>query len=76
MERGIVKKFNASKGYGFIARESGADMFFHFTGLVMDGYKTIDDGVEVEFEIVPGRKEGTLQATNIVPVTTTTTTEA
>ncbi len=62
--RGIVKMFNKEKGYGFITKEDGKDVFFHYSELVMDGYKTIDDGAEVEFEEVS--TERGLQARQIV----------
>jgi CspA family cold shock protein len=50
--RGRVKWFDARKGYGFIAREGQEDVFIHFSSIEMDGYKTLDDGEEVEFDIV------------------------
>lgn len=50
--RGRVKWFDARKGYGFIAREGQEDVFVHFSSIEMDGYKTLDDGEEVEFDIV------------------------
>jgi CspA family cold shock protein len=49
--RGKVKWFNDSKGYGFIAPESGGDVFVHFTAIQMDGFKTLREGEDVEFEI-------------------------
>lgn len=51
MNTGIVKWFNAQKGYGFITDESGKDIFVHYSGLEMDGFKTITEGQEVEFAI-------------------------
>lgn len=51
---GRVKKFNAEKGYGFITQEDGRDVFFHYSQLVMEGFKTIEEGAEVEFELVTG----------------------
>lgn len=56
MERGKVKWFNAEKGYGFIAREDGNDVFVHFSAITMDGFKTLEEGTEVEFEVVEGAK--------------------
>lgn len=62
-ERGLVKWFNAAKGYGFIQRASGEDVFVHYTAINMNGYRTLDNGVEVEFEIKQGPKG--LQAENV-----------
>lgn len=62
-ERGIVKWFNAAKGYGFIQRASGEDVFVHHSAIAMDGYRTLDNGVEVEFEVKQGPKG--LQAENV-----------
>jgi CspA family cold shock protein len=56
MERGRVKWFNAEKGFGFIEREDGGDVFVHFSAITMDGFKTLDEGAEVEFEVVEGAK--------------------
>ena len=63
MERGKVKWFNAEKGFGFIERESGTDVFVHYSAISMDGYKTLDEGAEVEFDVVNGAKGP--QATNV-----------
>jgi CspA family cold shock protein len=49
-EQGVVKWFNASKGYGFIQRQSGEDVFVHFSAIQMDGYNTLNEGQMVEFE--------------------------
>ena len=68
MERGKVKWFNAEKGFGFIERENDTDVFVHFSAISMDGYKTLEEGAEVQFDIVDGMK-GT-QAANVTPVTT------
>ena len=65
MAQGTVKWFNAEKGYGFIAVDGGQDVFVHFTAIEMDGYKSLDDGARVEFEIAQGQKGP--QAENIVP---------
>ncbi len=54
--RGRVKWFNAEKGFGFIEREGGKDVFVHFSAIQMDGFKTLDEGQEVEFEIVEGER--------------------
>ena len=56
MERGKVKWFNAEKGFGFIEREGGNDVFVHFSAIIMDGYKSLAEGTEVEFEVVDGAK--------------------
>ena len=54
---GTVKWFNAEKGYGFIAREGGAaDVFVHFSAIVGDGYRSLEEGQKVEFDVAPGRK--------------------
>lgn len=52
METGTVKFFNAEKGYGFISVDGGKDVFVHFTGIAADGYKSLQDGQRVTFEIV------------------------
>lgn len=57
MIKGRVKWFNGSKGYGFITREDGgADVFVHFSAIVGEGYKTLEEGSEVEFEVTQGQK--------------------
>jgi len=56
MEKGKVKWFNAEKGFGFIERESGNDVFVHFSAIEMDGFKALDEGMEVEFEVTNGAK--------------------
>ena len=55
-EQGVVKWFNAAKGYGFIQRQSGEDVFVHFSAIQMDGYKSLTEGQTVEFEIAPNKK--------------------
>ena len=55
-EKGIVKWFNNAKGYGFIQRSTGEDVFVHFSAIDMNGYRTLDNGVEVEFEVKQGPK--------------------
>lgn len=56
MATGTVKFFNAQKGYGFIAREGGDDVFVHFSNIEGSGYRSLDEGQSVEFEIGQGRK--------------------
>jgi len=63
METGTVKWFNGSKGYGFITREEGADVFVHYNAIEGEGYKTLDEGDQVQFEIGEGPKG--LQAINV-----------
>jgi cold shock protein len=55
-EQGVVKWFNASKGFGFIQRQSGEDVFVHFSAIEMDGYKSLNEGQLVEFEVRQGPK--------------------
>jgi cold shock protein len=62
-EQGTVKWFNASKGYGFIQRQSGEDVFVHFSAIQAEGYKTLNEGQAVEFEVRKGPKG--LQAENV-----------
>ncbi len=66
MERGNVKWFNAAKGFGFIKRASGEDVFVHFKAIVGEGYKTLEEGDTVEFEVQQGPKG--LQAAKVVKV--------
>jgi CspA family cold shock protein len=56
MKKGTVKWFNGKKGFGFITDEEGNDVFVHFSAIVMDGYKVLDEGAAVEFEVVEGDK--------------------
>jgi CspA family cold shock protein len=63
-EQGTVKWFNASKGYGFIQRQSGEDVFVHFSAIQGDGYRSLNEEQAVEFEITKGPKG--LQAANVV----------
>ena len=56
MATGTVKWFNAEKGYGFIAVDGGADVFVHYTAIQADGYKSLDEGQRVEFEVTQGQK--------------------
>ncbi|UCF63282.1 MAG: cold-shock protein [bacterium] len=66
MEKGVVKWFNGQKGYGFISRENGDDVFVHFSAIESEGYRTLNEGDEVEFEVTDGPKG--LQATNVKKV--------
>jgi len=63
MEKGTVKWFNSAKGFGFIQRESGEDVFVHYRSITGNGYKNLEDGDKVEFEVEQGQKG--LQATNV-----------
>ena len=56
MSKGTVKWFNNQKGYGFIKAEDGKDVFVHFSGLNMEGFKTLEEGAAVEFDITDGAK--------------------
>jgi len=63
---GKVKWFNADKGYGFIERDSGEDVFVHFSAIQGDGFKTLDEGQSVEFDVVDGNRGK--QAENVVRI--------
>ncbi len=63
MEKGTVKWFNGAKGFGFIQRQSGDDVFVHFRAIVGDGYKTLNEGDDVQFDVEQGPKG--LQALNV-----------
>jgi cold shock protein len=63
MEKGTVKWFNRTKGFGFIEREGGEDVFVHFSAIAGEGFKTLEQGQAVEFEVVQGPKG--LQAANV-----------
>jgi cold shock protein len=65
--RGIVKWFSNAKGYGFIGREQGPDVFVHYSAIAGEGYKALDEGDHVDFEIVQGNKGP--QAANVVKET-------
>jgi len=64
MEKGKVKWFNAEKGFGFIEREEGNDIFVHYSAIVMDGYKALDNGIDVMFDVIEGSKGP--QAANVM----------
>ena len=66
MNRGTVKWFNNQKGYGFISDEDGNDVFVHFSGLNMEGYKTLEEGATVEYDVTEGTKGP--QATNVTVI--------
>ncbi|WEA36127.2 cold-shock protein [Staphylococcus aureus] len=63
MNNGTVKWFNAEKGFGFIEQENGGDVFVHFSGIASDGYKTLEEGQKVTFEITEGQRGD--QAVNV-----------
>ena len=63
METGIVKWFNGSKGFGFISREEGEDVFVHYRSIEGEGFRTLEEGEKVQFEVTEGPKG--LQATNV-----------
>lgn len=65
-EQGTVKWFNGAKGYGFISRAEGADVFVHFKSIVGEGFKSLEEGQKVEFTVAQGPKG--LQAENVVVV--------
>ena len=65
-EQGTVKWFNGSKGYGFIERAEGEDVFVHFNAIVSDGFRNLDEGQRVEFNVVQGQKGP--QAENVVVI--------
>jgi cold shock protein len=66
MHQGIVKWFNNEKGYGFIECEDGEDVFVHFTGIQSDGFRSLEEGETVQFEIVEGNRGP--QASNVTKV--------
>ena len=66
MTTGTVKFFNADKGFGFIAREEGDDVFVHYSNIQGSGYKTLNEGQRVEFDVAPGRKGEEAQNVRVV----------
>lgn len=64
MSKGTVKWFNNQKGFGFISDESGHDVFVHYSGIAMDGFKSLEEGQAVEFDVTEGEKGP--QAVNVV----------
>jgi CspA family cold shock protein len=66
MAQGTVKWFNAEKGYGFIAVDTGNDLFVHYTAIEMDGYRSLEDGQRVEFEVGEGPKGPQAEKVRIV----------
>jgi CspA family cold shock protein len=63
---GTVKFFNAEKGFGFISREGGDDVFVHFSNIQGSGYKTLDEGQRVQFDVAPGRKGEEAQNVTVI----------
>lgn len=66
MATGTVKFFNNEKGYGFISREGADDVFVHYSNIDVQGYKTLEEGQAVEFDVAPGRKGE--EAQNVRPI--------
>ena len=64
--QGTVKWFNNQKGYGFISNEQGNDVFVHYSGITMDGFKSLEEGQAVEFDVIDGAKGP--QATNVTRI--------
>jgi len=63
---GTIKFFNADKGFGFISREQGDDVFVHYSNIQGDGYKTLSEGQRVEFDVAPGRKGEEAQNVRVI----------
>ena len=66
MTTGTVKFFNTEKGFGFISRESGDDVFVHYSNIAGSGYKNLEEGQKVEFDVAPGRKGDQAENVRIV----------
>ncbi|HEY5303090.1 MAG: cold shock protein [Acidimicrobiaceae bacterium] len=66
MAQGTVKFFNAEKGFGFISREQGDDVFVHFSNIQGDGYKSLEEGQRVEFDAAPGKKGEEAQNVRVI----------
>ena len=64
--QGTVKFFNAEKGFGFISREQGDDVFVHFSNIQGEGYKSLDEGQRVEFDVAPGKKGEEAQNVRVI----------
>jgi len=64
--QGTVKFFNSENGFGFITREGGSDLFVHHTSIVGTGYRSLEDGQKVEFDVGPGRKGDEAQNVRVV----------
>lgn len=66
MEKGTVKWFNATKGFGFISTDEGDDVFVHYSAIQGEGFKTLEEGDQVEFDLIDGEKGP--QATNVMKI--------